>query len=235
MNVKRFIARSSREALNQVRMAFGAEAVVLSNRPCEHGVEVLAMAPGAIAQIEKVAETATPHETPSIASPATPKRGAQQPAQPNTPVEQDVQSLAMSTLSFQDYVRERLLRRRRAAMQPDPPETVMPTYEERAPAAACARQRTAERTVGERADGLPAGRDSRPGRSPRARRRLRPRGRSRNRWRRCRRQRRCARSRCRDCRPPLRCRSRCRARRCACPSRCRRWPTRARRSTNRPP
>ena len=136
MNVKRFIARSSREALNQVRMAFGAEAVVLSNRPCEHGVEVLAMAPGAIAQIEKVAETATPHETASIASPATPKRGAQQPAQPNTPVEQDVQSLAMSTLSFQDYVRERLLRRRRAAMQPDPPETVMPTYEERAPAAA---------------------------------------------------------------------------------------------------
>ena len=136
MNVKRFIARSSREALNQVRMAFGAEAVVLSNRPCEHGVEVLAMAPGAIAQIEKVAEMATPHETPSIASPATPKRGAQQPAQPNTPVEQDVQSLAMSTLSFQDYVRERLLRRRRAAMQPDPPETVMPTYEERAPAAA---------------------------------------------------------------------------------------------------
>jgi len=136
MNVKRFIARSSREALNQVRMAFGAEAVVLSNRPCEHGVEVLAMAPGAIAQIEKVAETATPHEAPSIASPATPKRGAQQPAQPNTPVEQDVQSLAMSTLSFQDYVRERLLRRRRAAMQPDAPETVMPTYEERAPAAA---------------------------------------------------------------------------------------------------
>src|SRR5262245_55030849 len=135
MNVKRFIARSSREALNQVRMAFGADAVVLSNRPCEHGVEVLAMAPGAIAQIEKVAETAAPHDAATVAAPA--KRSAQQTAaQPNTPVEQDVQSLAMSTLSFQDYVRERLLRRRRAAMQPDAPETVMPTYEERAPAAA---------------------------------------------------------------------------------------------------
>src|SRR5262245_62505746 len=133
MNVKRFIARSSREALNQVRMAFGADAVVLSNRPCEHGVEVLAMAPGAIAQIEKVAETAAPHDAATVAAPA--KRSAQQTAaQPNTPVEQDVQSLAMSTLSFQDYVRERLLRRRRAAMQPDAPETVMPTYEERAPA-----------------------------------------------------------------------------------------------------
>jgi flagellar biosynthesis protein FlhF len=144
MNVKRFIARSSREALNQVRMAFGADAVVLSNRPCEHGVEVLAMAPGAIAQIQKVAD-ATPQEAapapalPAGVAQAAPKRAAMPAAaaaQHNTPVEQDVQSLAMSTLSFQDYVRERLLRRRRAAMQSDAPETIMPTYEERAPAAA---------------------------------------------------------------------------------------------------
>jgi flagellar biosynthesis protein FlhF len=144
MNVKRFIARSSREALNQVRMAFGADAVVLSNRPCEQGVEVLAMAPGAIAQIEKVAD-ATPHE----AAPAPALARAQRTAQPaasaahtNGPVDQDVQSLAMSTLSFQDYVRERLLRRRRAAMQPDAPETIMPTFEERTPAAAAAPTRT---------------------------------------------------------------------------------------------
>ena len=61
MDVKRFIARSSREALNQVRMAFGADAVVLSNRPCEHGVEVLAMAPGAIAQIENGRSSASRH------------------------------------------------------------------------------------------------------------------------------------------------------------------------------
>ncbi|MFI4930972.1 MAG: flagellar biosynthesis protein FlhF [Burkholderiales bacterium] len=135
MNVKRFIARSSREALNQVRMAFGADAVVLSNRPCEHGVEVLAMAPGAIAQIQKVAET-TPQEAAPPRAPAVPQRTAAPAASAaptNLPVEQDVQSLAMSTLSFQDYVRERLLRRRRAAMQPDAPETIMPTFEERAP------------------------------------------------------------------------------------------------------
>jgi flagellar biosynthesis protein FlhF len=132
MNVKRFIARSSREALNQVRMAFGADAVVLSNRPCEQGVEVLAMAPGAIAQIEKAA-SAAPQAIPAPAAKPT----TQAAATAGKAVEQDVQSLAMSTLSFQDYVRERLLRRRRAAMQqPDAPETVMPTYEERAPAAA---------------------------------------------------------------------------------------------------
>src|SRR4249920_3766367 len=138
MNVKRFIARSSREALNQVRMAFGADAVVLSNRPCEHGVEVLAMAPGAIAQIQKVAD-ATPHEAVPAPAPAAAQRTTQlaaNAAPANGPVDQDVQRLAMSTLSFQDYVRERLLRRRRAAMQPDAPETIMPTFEERAPAAA---------------------------------------------------------------------------------------------------
>jgi flagellar biosynthesis protein FlhF len=129
MNVKRFIARSSREALNQVRMAFGADAVVLSNKPCDAGVEVLAMAPEGIAQIEQVAETA-PRQIATAPAAAAPAKQAA--AQPNTAVEQDVQRLAMSTLSFQDYVRERLLRRRRAAMQPDAPETVMPTFEERA-------------------------------------------------------------------------------------------------------
>jgi flagellar biosynthesis protein FlhF len=147
MNVKRFIARSSREALNQVRMAFGADAVVLSNRPCEHGVEVLAMAPGAIAHLEKVAQT-TPHEAAPPAVAAAPKRATAPAATAaqsnnatsnhNAAVEQDVQNLAMSTLSFQDYVRERLLRRRRAAMQPDAPETIMPSFEERAPAAVAA-------------------------------------------------------------------------------------------------
>src|SRR5262245_38963520 len=114
-------------------MAFGADAVVLSNKPCDAGVEVLAMAPEGIAQIEQVAETA-PRQIVNAPAAAAPARQAT--AQPNTPVEQDVQRLAMSTLSFQDYVRERLLRRRRAAMQPDAPETVMPTFEERAPAVA---------------------------------------------------------------------------------------------------
>src|SRR5262245_48639052 len=109
MNVKRFIARSSREALNQVRMAFGADAVVLSNRPCDAGVEVLAMAPESIAQIEKAASTAPQEIAPPSASSA---RNAQSAAASNAPVEQDVKRLAMSTLSFQDYVRERLLRRR---------------------------------------------------------------------------------------------------------------------------
>jgi len=149
MNVKKFIARTTREALNQVRMAFGADAVVLSNRPCDQGVEVLAMAPESILQIEQEAsrlpvDAATaPAQAMAVRAkaPALPAASAQTSAA--APVEQDVQRLAMSTLSFQDYVRERLLRRRRAAMQPDAPETVMPSYDERMNAAAAAPARTA--------------------------------------------------------------------------------------------
>ncbi|MFN5157748.1 MAG: flagellar biosynthesis protein FlhF, partial [Betaproteobacteria bacterium] len=54
MNVKRFTARTSREALALVRQAFGEDAVVMSTRPCAEGVEVLAMAPESIHQLERV-------------------------------------------------------------------------------------------------------------------------------------------------------------------------------------
>ncbi|UUX94854.1 flagellar biosynthesis protein FlhF [Aquabacterium sp. J223] len=134
MNVKRFTGRTSRDALNLVRQAFGDEAVVLSTKPCADGVEVLAMAPDGLQQIERVAASAPVVNAPA-AQPATaeeerhvapPRRSAAaalkavitRPRQPATeqPVETDVEQLAMSTLSFQDYVRERMLRRRRAEM-----------------------------------------------------------------------------------------------------------------------
>ena len=102
MNVKRFSARTSRDALNLVRQAFGADAVVLSTRPCAEGVEVMAMAPDSVPQIERFAS-----------EPAMPPAGTAA----ETSVEQDVAQLSMSTLSFQDYVRERMLRRRRAEQQ----------------------------------------------------------------------------------------------------------------------
>ena len=98
MNVKRFTARTPREALALVRQAFGADAVVLSTRPAPEGVEVLAMAPESLAQIEQVRGTA-----PAGAS-----------AAPVTNVMEDVKALSMSTLTFQDYVRERMLKRRKA-------------------------------------------------------------------------------------------------------------------------
>jgi flagellar biosynthesis protein FlhF len=125
MNVKRFTARSSREAMALVRQAFGDDAVVLSNKPCREGVQVLAMAPEGMSQIEKVAATAPKISAPSRLQ-ARPAPGsaphdslaarAARQALPEQGVDQDVQSLAMSTLSFQDYVRERMLRRRQAEL-----------------------------------------------------------------------------------------------------------------------
>ena len=112
MNVKRFSARTSRDALNLVRQAFGDDAVVLSTRPCANGVEVLAMASDGVPQAERVA--ARP-----AAAPQQPAPRADEPARGVEPtsVEHDVAQLSMSTLSFQDYVRERMLRRRRAEQQ----------------------------------------------------------------------------------------------------------------------
>ena len=116
MNVKRFTARTPREALALVRQAFGADAVVLSTRPSAEGVEVLAMAPEGLSQIEQVRSSSP------LAATATASTLAPAPA---TPVEDDVEQLSMSTLSFQDYVRERMLKRRQAEIA-QPPHLAAP-------------------------------------------------------------------------------------------------------------
>jgi len=105
MNMKRFAAPTTREAMALVRAAFGDDAVVLSTKPCPTGIEVLAMAPEGLAQVEREGRV----RAPIVQAPdATPR--------------DDVNTLAMSTLSFQDYVRERMLRRRQAELkgEPDP-------------------------------------------------------------------------------------------------------------------
>jgi flagellar biosynthesis protein FlhF len=162
MNVKRFTGRTSRDALNLVRQALGDDAVVLSTRPCPDGVEVLAMAPDAMQQIEQAAATAptvrasapsgdpraprvpnsvagnagaaldhrharqVEHQIPVLRQEQAPQKKAplaQRAAREQTrleptlqqhEVEQDVEALGMSTLTFQDYVRERMLKRRQA-------------------------------------------------------------------------------------------------------------------------
>jgi flagellar biosynthesis protein FlhF len=81
--------------MQRVRAAFGDDAVVLSTKPCPEGIEVLAMPPEALAHVPKASHAAAP-AAPSVA--------------------QDVNTLAMSTLSFQDYVRQRMLKRREAEL-----------------------------------------------------------------------------------------------------------------------
>ncbi|WP_326541673.1 flagellar biosynthesis protein FlhF [Pseudorhodoferax sp.] len=105
MNIQRFTAATSREALAKARMAFGEGTLILSNRQTATGVEVMATAEDTVA---------APQERPAAPTRPAPRQLAA--AAEKTPVAEDAEQLAMSTLSFQDYVRERMLRRRHEAM-----------------------------------------------------------------------------------------------------------------------
>ena len=180
MNIKRFYAPTSREALAKARMAFGAGTLILSNRNTPDGVEVMATAEDTL-EHSKAAASSTPlqqaierrsaEETtglrpqvqakliqaqtqprtaqpalqaaqaaPSRASQATSSAIAQaisqaaslsadgaEPAGLRQSVQEDTEQLAMSTLSFQDYVRERMLRRRHEAGVDEP----LPSFAQR--------------------------------------------------------------------------------------------------------
>ena len=107
MNIQRFTAPTSREALAKARMAFGDGTLILSNRPTENGVEVVATAEDSLASLEQ-----TPAKP--MAKVGGVAARSERPAAQDflTKVEDDAAQLSMSTLSFQDYVRERMLRKR---------------------------------------------------------------------------------------------------------------------------
>ena len=162
MNIKRFHAATSREALAKARMAFGEGTLILSNRPTATGVEVVATAEETLhalnqddmadAQPQPGLQTVMPSAAPSRSSARAPvEEPLREPTRRTAPVtappvnvrrsiEADTEQLAMSTLSFQDYVRERMLRRRHEAMHgkspqsaPEPMEPLpAPTFVERA-------------------------------------------------------------------------------------------------------
>lgn len=131
MNIKRFLAPTSREALAKARAAFGEGTLILSNRPTPNGVEVVATAEDTLTQLAQAegilpanpSNSARANAAPE-AAPAPSRQSAAPAALPpaRNPVQEDTERLAMSTLSFQDYVRERMLRRRhevsRAQMEP---------------------------------------------------------------------------------------------------------------------
>ncbi|TSE37945.1 Flagellar biosynthesis protein FlhF [Tepidimonas fonticaldi] len=129
MNAQRFVAPNSREAMALARAAFGEQAVILSTRSTEQGFEVVATSEDQLSAI--AAQVATPAAATGRALPESPvgrsgratlglqQRAAAQlpPVSPDSSVAQDTETLAMSTLSFQEYVRERMLRKRREALQ----------------------------------------------------------------------------------------------------------------------
>ncbi len=108
MNIQRFTAATSREALAKARLAFGEGTLILSNRPTENGVEVVATAEDSLAALDQAHEKSMQKRVAS-APLANPAPSYQEVA---SKVEDDAAQLAMSTLSFQDYVRERMARKR---------------------------------------------------------------------------------------------------------------------------
>jgi len=121
MNIQRFYAATAREALAKARMTFGDGTLILSNRPTSTGVEVVATAEDTLSAFEQpVAPKAAPRrmEAPVMPQPQSrPQQYAAAAETAHSPVQEDTEQLAMSTLSFQDYVRERMLRRRHEALQ----------------------------------------------------------------------------------------------------------------------
>ncbi|PAU79368.1 flagellar biosynthesis protein FlhF [Halomonas salipaludis] len=79
MSVQRFLGVNSREAMRQVRAALGDDALILSNRNVEGGVEVLALADDAHGRMTAPAGAASPPATeaaPGLRSPADASRQA---------------------------------------------------------------------------------------------------------------------------------------------------------------
>jgi len=120
MNVQRFTAPTSREAMAKARMVFGDSAVILSSRSTGSGFEVVATAEENLDSLAgQVPGRRTASTSEGSAKPASNlhQRAAQQmrapSVSPDSSVVQDTETLAMSTLSFQEYVRERMLRKRR--------------------------------------------------------------------------------------------------------------------------
>ena len=115
MNIQRFTAPTSREAMAKARHAFGDSAVILSTRSTDSGFEVMAAAEESLASLGGASKPAARSEAEPMRSRLSAKTQSV-----NDSVEADTEALSMSTLSFQDYVRERMLRKRRAALQGEP-------------------------------------------------------------------------------------------------------------------
>ena len=112
MNIQRFTAATSREALAKARLAFGDGTLILSNRPTENGVEVVATTEDTLATLDQEQGNSGSRSFSGGARQEAPSYKAVA-----SKVEDDANQLAMSTLSFQDYVRERMARKRHEAAQ----------------------------------------------------------------------------------------------------------------------
>ncbi|WP_374476664.1 flagellar biosynthesis protein FlhF [Zoogloea sp.] len=72
MNVKRYFAKTAREALRLLKEDLGPDAVVLSNRAANGGVEILALPAGDVATLQRARAQAAAQSVPVAPPPAAP-------------------------------------------------------------------------------------------------------------------------------------------------------------------
>ncbi len=116
MNVKRFFGRNTRDAMTKVRAELGADAVILKNRAVDGGIEILAMIDEppelsraslrAHGEATRLLRREMPPKTAPV--PAQTAAAAKAPSRPQPRAESPE---LMSTVSFQEYVRERARQR----------------------------------------------------------------------------------------------------------------------------
>jgi flagellar biosynthesis protein FlhF len=121
MNIQRFSAPTSREALAKARLAFGEGTLILSNRQTATGIEVVATAEETVIGLDR----SDKFTNRVVAQKPTFQAKQEVNLDSKSEVEEDADRLSMSTLSFQDYVRERMLRRRNDSMAPKSQSTAM--------------------------------------------------------------------------------------------------------------
>lgn len=169
MNIQRFFAPTSQEALAKARAAFGEGTLILSNRAIAGGVEVMATAEGSLGHLDGGAKTSAnlkaaiqAREAEETRAPKNPKPPVMMKARAAQSVAEDTEQLAMSTLSFQDYVRERMLRRRSEEMAQGKSAPINPALSQAAglkaaaPKAAAQSAHTPDRSMGRFGAGLAA-------------------------------------------------------------------------------
>src|SRR5690606_21660212 len=114
MRIKRFIASDMRTALRMVRDEQGPDAVILSNRPCPEGVEVVSATDYDEALVHQALRAATPRISPTTAN-AAPAAAAEPVAMPTAAVPSAARAAASTAPA--PSVRETLATRARAVFK----------------------------------------------------------------------------------------------------------------------
>jgi len=127
MKIKRFLAPDMRQAMRDVRAEQGADAVILSTRRLEEGIEIIAAVDYDEALMREAARVNTPAATP-VPSPA-PTRPPVKDALKETAKERS-KDVAKDTPSKETAAKETPVKEPRAAIPPPPPPPLpMPTSE----------------------------------------------------------------------------------------------------------